>query len=259
MPLDLDNLDDAEKFQKHFVTPLVDAVRAEVRPLVESDRMQNEAIQKLQSNQKKALIGFAGISALASIVAAALWNKAKQWLHLGAFFLVLSMTSCAARPHLSNIDNSIPATATSIAKADAHAETTGQLIDAAKPEATKTGKVLLDQGSTEVVALRAALADAKKENDKAAKERIAQEADNVKQALELVEVTSGWGYQFQLFVDRAAWIIAGWITAHVALGFLGLMVAGPTGQLLARAGVALNPFTWFQTIRDNVHFNKVCP
>jgi hypothetical protein len=59
VPLDLNNLDDAEKFQKHFVLPLVEAVRAEVAPLVKNDRKQTERINALESNQKRALAGVA--------------------------------------------------------------------------------------------------------------------------------------------------------------------------------------------------------
>jgi hypothetical protein len=59
MPLDLNNLDDAERFQKHFVRPLVDAVRAEVAPLVASDRKQTKQIERLEANQRRALAGMA--------------------------------------------------------------------------------------------------------------------------------------------------------------------------------------------------------
>lgn len=61
MSLKLDDIDDAEKFQKHFVTPLIDAVRAEVKPLVDAKLDHEKRLAGLESNQKKALIGYAGI------------------------------------------------------------------------------------------------------------------------------------------------------------------------------------------------------
>lgn len=65
--LKLDNLDDAEKFQKHFVTPLVEAVRAEVKPLVEAQAKTEERLNKLEANQKKALIGYGGVIAVVTL------------------------------------------------------------------------------------------------------------------------------------------------------------------------------------------------
>lgn len=75
MPLDLDNLDDAEKFQKHFVTPLIDAVRAEVKPLVDAKVDHEARLGRIESNQKRALVGYAGI--VASLTIAFNYVKAK--------------------------------------------------------------------------------------------------------------------------------------------------------------------------------------
>lgn len=77
MPLDLDNLDDAEKFQKHFVTPLVDAVKAEMKPLVDAKLDHESRLSKIESNQKKALLGYAGI--VAALTVAFNYVKAR-WL-----------------------------------------------------------------------------------------------------------------------------------------------------------------------------------
>lgn len=59
--VNLNDLEDAERFQKLFVAPLVDAVRAEVKPLVEADRDHEDRLKKLESNQKRALVGLSAV------------------------------------------------------------------------------------------------------------------------------------------------------------------------------------------------------
>lgn len=67
MPLNLDNIDDAEKFQKHFVQPLVDAVRLEVKPLVDAKLDHDARLKTLEGNQRKALYGYAGLVAVLTV------------------------------------------------------------------------------------------------------------------------------------------------------------------------------------------------
>lgn len=84
MPLDLNNLKDAEEFQKHFVRPLIDAVRLEVQPLVAKDAEQERRLGTLEGNQKKALWGFALYATALSVFVgmAADWLKRKVgWNH----------------------------------------------------------------------------------------------------------------------------------------------------------------------------------
>lgn len=61
----LTDIDDAEKFQKHFVQPLIDGVRAEIKPLVTQTTENTDRISKLEGNQKKALIGYSAVAVLA--------------------------------------------------------------------------------------------------------------------------------------------------------------------------------------------------
>lgn len=68
VPMSLIDLDDAEKFQRHFVQPLIDAVRDEVKPLVKAQADHEDRLKQLESNQKKALVGFAGIVIVVSVV-----------------------------------------------------------------------------------------------------------------------------------------------------------------------------------------------
>jgi hypothetical protein len=256
VPLNLNDLEDAEKFQEHFVKPLVDAVRKEISPLARTVYATRTRVAKLERSQARAFIGFAGVSVAVGL--AFDWFKKKIGL-LIALTLMLTMIGCAATPHLSKVPDSVPAVGNSMAKAQAHTETTGRMIEAAKPEATPAGKTILNLGSQEVDATKQELAQGQKDLKAVSAQRDSLEGDNVKQAITIAEITSGWGYQLQLFVERAFWIIVGWVASHFILGILGLLIAGPAGQLLARAGAAVNPFTWFQTIRDNIHFNKVCP
>lgn len=66
--MDLNSLKDAEEFQKHFVKPLIDAVRLEVQPLVAKDADQEKRLGELEGNQKKALVGFAVYATILSTV-----------------------------------------------------------------------------------------------------------------------------------------------------------------------------------------------
>jgi hypothetical protein len=74
--VNLNDLDDAEKFQRHFVAPMVDAVRAELAPLVKSDQAQEARIAKLEGNQKKAMAAYAVIALLGSMGL----TQAKAWV-----------------------------------------------------------------------------------------------------------------------------------------------------------------------------------
>jgi hypothetical protein len=86
MPL---NLEDAENIKKVIVDPVVEALRAEIAPLKKEledhewkIKGQYARIVKLEGNQKKALLGYAGIVAVVSFgFSAALdWAKRKMGL-----------------------------------------------------------------------------------------------------------------------------------------------------------------------------------
>lgn len=74
------DLNDVEQFQKHFVLPLVDAVRSELKPLVEARADHESRLQRVESNQKKALLGYASIVAVVTVVFNAAWAKIKSKL-----------------------------------------------------------------------------------------------------------------------------------------------------------------------------------
>jgi uncharacterized coiled-coil protein SlyX len=78
MPLNLNNLEEAQAFQEVFVKPLVDAIREEIRPVIVMNRRQEVRIKKLERNQRKALTGFAGIVALVSAAVTLTVEVAKE-------------------------------------------------------------------------------------------------------------------------------------------------------------------------------------
>ena len=61
---------DIDEFQSHFVKPMVDAVREEMKPLVTDVTTLKEDVSKLKGNEKKALLGW-GLyaSGLAAVLA----------------------------------------------------------------------------------------------------------------------------------------------------------------------------------------------
>jgi hypothetical protein len=74
--MDLNNLDDAEQFQRMFVTPLIEAVRKEICPLIRQVEDNEARIKTMEKNQKRALIGYGGIVAVAALLATLL----KEWV-----------------------------------------------------------------------------------------------------------------------------------------------------------------------------------
>lgn len=87
MPLNLSTLNDAEKFQEHFVRPLVDAVRAEIKPLVLQSEQQGltlkqhaDSIGALRENQGRATRALAAVVVVIQVG----WNVAWEWLSKSA-------------------------------------------------------------------------------------------------------------------------------------------------------------------------------
>jgi len=83
-----DNLADAERFQRLFVLPVVEAVRVEVRssiqPLVSAQADQEARLKELEGSQRKALIGYAVFASGLSIVLAAGWDWIKSMFRKGS-------------------------------------------------------------------------------------------------------------------------------------------------------------------------------
>jgi hypothetical protein len=82
VPLDLNNLDDAEKFQKHFVTPLIEAVREELKPLTKTTYSNRARIDKLERKWGRALWGFSAAAGFLSVVIGLLVDTFKKRMGL---------------------------------------------------------------------------------------------------------------------------------------------------------------------------------
>lgn len=87
-----DTFDEAERFQRLFVRPLVDAVRAEMQsslqPLIENGERREARIRsiedrtlRLEQTQSRALLGWGVFAAGLSIALTAIWDYLK-----GLFF-----------------------------------------------------------------------------------------------------------------------------------------------------------------------------
>lgn len=88
-PIDMpDTFEEAERFQRMFVKPMVDAVRAEVQshlgPIAEAHKViqaeqqtQAARLATLEGSQKKALVGYGVFAAGFSIALAASWDYVK--------------------------------------------------------------------------------------------------------------------------------------------------------------------------------------
>lgn len=89
-----DSFEEAERFQRLFVKPMVDAVRVEVKSQLEpvvsfittqqaKDQKQDERLTNLEGSQRKALVGWGVFATFLSIMLTAGWNKIKSLLGVG--------------------------------------------------------------------------------------------------------------------------------------------------------------------------------
>lgn len=161
---------------------------------------------------------------------------------------------CAPRAVPASRADSLPATAAGMERTGAHVESAERLNRAAKPLAGAGARPLMDQVSEEHGAALSSLADVRGDLKAAQDQRARLAGDNAKLAAQLAHVTGGWGYRFQLWATRLAWLLLGLTVAHFALGAAALFIPGPAGEILARVGVLLNPAAWFQSARDNYFF-----
>lgn len=178
------------------------------------------------------------------------------------FWLVSLLAGCAT----PKVPDSVPVVGDSIERAQARVESAEALVTRAVPETNPTGKALLAAANDEQAKAISDLDETKAELVKVTTEREQVEAQVTKVAgerdavqTELAKVKSGWGYRLQQFVLRMFWLIVSLTALHFVLGIVALFVSGPAGNVLAKIGAFVNPFAWFQTLRDNHFFNKKCP
>jgi hypothetical protein len=187
----------------------------------------------------------------------------RKWLWGTGIILLLAMgmallSGCAVAHHTS-VPDSIPAVGGALERTDAHVQSADRLVDAAKPESNSMGKALLQQAQAEHAAAEQAIDEAKAETANVAQERDKLEDMVAQRDKRITEVTSGWGYRFQVWVTRLLWTLVAIVSLHFVLGIAGLFIAGPFGGIIAKAGVLLNPMAWFQSARDNYYFRKQAP
>lgn len=181
------------------------------------------------------------------------WITCCIWAILISFIL---FGGCGCSAIHSTVPNSTPAVGSSINKAEAHTESADRLVVAAKPESNDTGKKLLTAASDEHTATLLSLKQAEHDLDQVQSERDQLDRSNSDLTLQLTKIKSQWGYRLQVWVTRFVWILVGLIVAHFVLGAAGLFVTGPAGAIMATLGAVVNPFSWFQTARDNIHFRS---
>lgn len=71
------NLAEVERLKELIIEPMIDTIREELKPLAQAKADHEARLAKLESNQKKALMGYAGIVAALTLS----WNYVKaKWL-----------------------------------------------------------------------------------------------------------------------------------------------------------------------------------
>lgn len=76
------DLDDGEQFQRVFVKPMIDAMKAEIKPIISASRNHEKRLERLENNQKKALLGFGAVSSVLALAVGSVveWSKRKLGL-----------------------------------------------------------------------------------------------------------------------------------------------------------------------------------
>lgn len=88
------NFADAETFQRLFVTPMIDAlntrmdafmedVKSHVKPVMESQGVQDRRLEKLERDQKKALLGWSVYATAAAGIFAYGYSWIKSHIRIG--------------------------------------------------------------------------------------------------------------------------------------------------------------------------------
>lgn len=196
--------------------------------------------------------------------------RSKRTLYIGwglivvgiAIMLTLFTTpGCKQNLDGTGINNSLPAIGTSLEKTLAHVASADRLTKATEKHADATGKELIDLTVKEHADATSAGNEAKTELSFANTERAKLVTVVTNQSKEIMRLMGMVGYKIEIIVislyHKLLWILGIAAFLHVAFGVAGLYVVGPWGAVLARIGVYCNPFTWFQVIRDNIHFNRV--
>lgn len=75
MPL---NLNDADKIKELIVQPMIDALRLEIKPLVDMKQFHEARLVKLENNQNRALIGWGVFASGIAIAVTASWEWVKS-------------------------------------------------------------------------------------------------------------------------------------------------------------------------------------
>jgi hypothetical protein len=178
--------------------------------------------------------------------------------------LLLILTGCATIP--ASPPDSIPAVGSSIEKAQAHVGSAEAAVQRAKPEASVTGKALLDVASEEHGKANAELEAAKAETVKVQKERdiLEKQKQELAGVIEdrdaaLSKIKSGWGYRLQVVVTHFLILLAVLVGVHFLAGFAAVIPAfAGAAPVLLIIGRICNPIAWFQTIVDGIHFKRKC-
>lgn len=87
-------LENAERFQRLFVNPAIEAIRQEMKshlaPIVEANQRQDKSIEEhgtaitqLQGSQKKAMLGWGVYASVAAVALGSAWGYVKSKFHWG--------------------------------------------------------------------------------------------------------------------------------------------------------------------------------
>lgn len=115
------------------------------------------------------------------------------------------------------------------------------LVDAAKSQAARIGEAL--------TAMRSNISELERQVTALAGDRQAARD-------ELARLEGTYGVRIERWIRRVLWILIALQVLHLVGGVAALFIPGPVGATIAVISAAVNPLSWFQTIRDNIFFRR---
>jgi hypothetical protein len=173
---------------------------------------------------------------------------------IGITALLVLGTGCATRP--AEVAPATIPTGNNIAAADAYVDAASGNVDALKPHADATGKVLADAAQSNHGNARVELHKAAKANEAATKQLTTLRSQYGKLEDEHTKLEQSTGVKVERLIRKLiAWCLI-YLGVMVALRVAALFVTGPVGAVMATVSTVMWPGAWFHAAADNYWFRK---
>lgn len=180
---------------------------------------------------------------------------------VGLLFMVLAvlLAGCATDGNTAKIDQSVYAVGSSVDKAESHVKSADSLVVRAVPESSATGKALLSAASDEHAGAVKEIENGKAELVSVQAEAKALADHDAATQAALDKITNSLWHKIGVWAWRFTVLLITLTAFHIIGGAAALFIPGPIGAGIGIAAAFVNPFGWYQSLRDNYFFRYVKP